>query len=227
MRPSRSQALPNDITREELIQTLRSKGIRDERVLRAMENVRRELFVPKVFVRKAYNDVALPIGHDQTISQPYTVAFMTQELDVQPGDKVLEIGTGSGYQAAVLATLGANLFTIERQAELYKHTTPLLATLHSDVTCLFGDGTLGCEEFAPYDKIIVTAGAPVIPESLRMQLRPGGRLIIPVGNPDQQKMVVVDRISETEFRDRVADGAFTFVPLVGREGWNARNGETS
>ncbi|MFM8473285.1 MAG: protein-L-isoaspartate(D-aspartate) O-methyltransferase [Candidatus Kapaibacterium sp.] len=224
MRPTRSESLPNDITAEELIAVLRAKGIRDERVLHAIRNVRRELFVPKIFVRKAYNDVALPIGHDQTISQPYTVAFMTQELDVHEGHSVLEIGTGSGYQAAVLAALGAKLTTIERRTELFVQTSKLLSSLVTDITCLLGDGSAGAPESAPFDRIIVTAGAPVVPDSLRLQLGVGGRLVVPVGDEGRQKMVVIDRESETAFRERVAGGSFSFVPLIGREGWDDRSG---
>ena len=224
MRSSRSQALPNDVSCAELIAILRSKGIRNERVLKAMQTVRRELFVPKIFVRKAYNDVALPIGYDQTISQPFTVAFMTQVLDVQPGDRVLEIGTGSGYQSAILAALGAQIVSIERQTELYSRTKPLLESLQLPIKCILGDGTLGYPDDAPYNKIIVTAGAPVVPSSLCEQLAVGGRLIVPVGSEDKQRMTVVDRVRKNEFSEHVEDGLFSFVPLLGRDGWSGREG---
>lgn len=206
------------------MEVLQAKGIRDSRVLEAMRSVPREKFVPAVFVRKVYNDVALPIGHDQTISQPYTVAFMTQELNVEPGCKILEIGTGSGYQAAVLAAMGAEVISIERQPELYRRTSPLLASLHLPVTCILGDGTLGYAEQAPYDRIIVTAGAPDMPQHLLHQLRIGGRLIAPVGGSTQQRMVIVDRLGETEYDEHTSKDSFSFVPLIGEEGWSDRSG---
>ncbi|MFM2134055.1 MAG: hypothetical protein RL156_1336 [Bacteroidota bacterium] len=206
------------------MEVLQAKGIRDSRVLEAMRSVPREKFVPAVFVRKVYNDVALPIGHDQTISQPYTVAFMTQELNVEPGCKILEIGTGSGYQAAVLAAMGAEVISIERQPELYRRTSPLLASLHLPVTCILGDGTLGYAEQAPYDRIIVTAGAPDMPQHLLHQLRIGGRLIAPVGGSTQQRMVIVDRLGETEYDEHASKDSFSFVPLIGEEGWSDRSG---
>jgi protein-L-isoaspartate(D-aspartate) O-methyltransferase len=224
MKKSTSQALPTDTTKEELMAVLRTKGIRDERVLKALSSVPREKFVPAIFVRKAYNDVALPIGQDQTISQPYTVAFMTQELNVEPGCKILEIGTGSGYQAAVLATMGAEVVSIERQPELYRRTSPLLASLHLPITCILGDGTLGCAERAPYDRIIVTAGAPDLPQHLLHQLRIGGRLIAPVGGSTQQRMVIVDRLGESEYDERTSKECFSFVPLIGEDGWSDRSG---
>ena len=161
-------------------------GITDEQVLAAIQAVPRHLFLEKAFEEHAYEDKPFPIGFAQTISQPFTVAYQTALLDVQPGDRILEIGTGSGYQAAVLAVLGARVYSIERQEGLYVAAKELLARLgHNKIRCFFGDGTKGLPDFAPYDKIIVTAGAPVVPEALKNQLRIGGRLIIPVGEDVQ------------------------------------------
>ena len=202
----------------ELIDELREQGITDERVLNAMLKVPREEFMPESVRSHAYENVALPIGFGQTISQPYTVAFMTQALNVQPGDKILEIGTGSGYQAAVLAELGGEVYTIERSLDLYNRTFKLLDKFDYKIRMKYGDGTLGWKEEAPFDKIIVTAGSPKIPKTLVEQLKIGGRMVIPVGDKSEQKMIVIDK---TEDGEKIYEySGFRFVPLIGREGWN-------
>ncbi len=202
----------------ELIDELREQGITDERVLNAMLKVPREEFMPESVRSHAYENVALPIGFGQTISQPYTVAFMTKALNVQPGDKILEIGTGSGYQAAVLAELGGEVYTIERSLDLYNRTFKLLDKFDYKIRMKYGDGTLGWKEEAPFDKIIVTAGSPKIPKTLVEQLKIGGRMVIPVGDKAGQKMIVIDK---TEKGEKIYEySGFRFVPLIGREGWN-------
>ncbi|MCX7798611.1 MAG: protein-L-isoaspartate(D-aspartate) O-methyltransferase [Melioribacter sp.] len=207
--------------RLELVNNLRKKGITDERVLEAMLKVERHRFVPEIVQHHAYKDIALPIGYGQTISQPYTVAIMTQSLKVQPGDKVLEIGTGSGYQAAILYELGAKVFTIERNMELYNKALKLFDELNLKIAARCGDGTIGWEEFSPYDGIIVTAGSPSIPRPLKKQLAIGGRLVIPVGDRKTQVLKILTKISEDEFKvDEIP--YFAFVPLVGKEGWNGK-----
>jgi protein-L-isoaspartate(D-aspartate) O-methyltransferase len=199
--------------RKRLVDDLRRRGITDEQVLAAIQAVPRHLFLEKAFEEHAYEDKPFPIGFAQTISQPFTVAYQTALLDVQPGDRILEIGTGSGYQAAVLAVLGARVYTIERQEGLYLAAKDLLARLgYSKIRCFFGDGTKGLPDFAPYDKIIVTAGAPVVPEALKNQLRISGRLIIPVGE-DVQYMYRITRLSDMEFKEEILD-AFRFVPFL-------------
>lgn len=192
---------------------LRQRGIRDEAVLTALNAVPRHFFLDKAFEEHAYEDKPFPIGNEQTISQPYTVAYMTALLEVRKNDKVLEIGTGSGYQAAILAAMGARVFTVERQEALYAHSKELLKTLGiSSVRCFFRDGTKGLPEYAPFDKIIVTAGAPVVPEQLKAQLTIGGVLVIPVGE-DVQYMYRYTRLTQTEFKEEILD-AFRFVPFL-------------
>ena len=199
--------------RKRLVDALRQRGIADEAVLAAMHAVPRHFFLDKAFEEHAYEDKPFPIGNEQTISQPYTVAYMTALLEVKRGDRILEIGTGSGYQAAILAAMGARIFTVERQETLYHRTKKLLTELgFSSVRCFFRDGSKGMPEYMPYDKIIVTAGAPVVPEPLREQLAIGGLLIIPVGE-DVQYMYRIERISETEFKEETLD-AFRFVPFL-------------
>jgi protein-L-isoaspartate(D-aspartate) O-methyltransferase len=200
-----------------MIALLKERGISDERLLASMAKVPRHVFVPPPFTNRAYDDSALPIGMMQTISQPYTVAFMTQALEVKPGDKVLEVGTGSGYQAAILAEMGARVFTIERHRELLSRAQKVLDRLGYRVASKVGDGTVGWSEFAPYDGIIVTAAAPDVPEPLLKQLADGGRLVIPVGDLDVQNLLVVTRHGE-EYERKEAFG-FKFVPLVGKLGW--------
>lgn len=205
--------------RKSLVQELSRKGIDNERVLHAIGKVPRQLFFPKDFEHFVYRDAAFPIGHGQTISQPYTVAFQTQLLEISAGDKVLEIGTGSGYQAAVLSAMGARVYTIETVLSLLKETMPVLKKIDNEIQCFHGDGTLGLSAHAPYDAIVVTAGAPVIPDTLIQQLKTGGRLVIPVGDkPDEQTMMRITRISETQTKTENF-GHFRFVPLKGKEGW--------
>jgi protein-L-isoaspartate(D-aspartate) O-methyltransferase len=206
--------------RARLVEELREKGISNERVLRAIGTVQRQHFVDPAFLARAYHDEALPIGMKQTISQPFTVAYQSQVLDPKPGERILEIGTGSGYQAAVLCEMGVRLYTIERVRGLYEHTAPLLRSLGYRANCRFGDGMLGWESMGPFDGIIVTAGALDVPDSLLKQLKlpegmkPGGRMVIPVGGREQQMMTYILRMGEDEF-DRVEMEAFRFVPLLG------------
>jgi protein-L-isoaspartate(D-aspartate) O-methyltransferase len=204
--------------RAELAGQLRRRGIKNEEVLRAIGTVPRHEFVNKTLWHLAYADNPLPIGSQQTISQPYTVAFMTELLEVKKGGKVLEVGTGSGYQAAILSELGVKVYSVEKEFDLYKETNRLLLTLGYRVATRYGDGTIGWNEFAPYDGIIVTAGAPSLPITLRNQLREGGKLIVPVGDRAAQKLFVVERTGETTFKEKVIPG-FKFVPLIGKEGW--------
>lgn len=199
--------------RNQLVELLREKGISDEKVLSAIGAIPRHLFMDSSFEDHAYQDKAFPIAAGQTISQPYTVAFQTQLLEVKPDEKVLEIGTGSGYQAAALCELGARLYTIERQQELFKKTQKFLDKLgYRPKYMSFGDGYKGLKEYAPFDKIIVTAGAPFVPKPLLSQLKVGGKLVIPVGeNP--QIMTLFDRKSARNF-DKQTFGEFRFVPLL-------------
>ena len=223
MPPPVRSALPEergyDRRRAALVETLRAKGIADERVLEAVRRVPRHLFVWDSQRHLAYQDVALPIGQGQTISQPFTVAVQTALLGVEPGDRVLEIGTGSGYQAAVLAELGVRVHSVERHADLLASTAALLTTLGYRVQTRAGDGTLGWPTFAPFDAIVVTAGAIGIPDALRAQLalptatRAGGRLVIPVGDESGQTMRRLTRTGEDTFHDE-AFGDFRFVPFV-------------
>ena len=203
--------------RENMIALLRKKGIHDPAVLRALQTVPRHLFVQEIFMHKAYEDNALPIACQQTISQPYTVAFMTQLLQTAPGMKVLEIGTGSGYQACILYSLGARVFTIERHADLLHLARERFDRLKMNIASKAGDGSVGWSEFSPYDRIIVTAGAPDVPRSLLNQLADGGILVIPVGTEDTQTMVIVERRGKA-FKRQEVEG-FKFVPLIGKEGW--------
>ncbi len=200
-----------------MIALLKDRGITDARLLRAMATVKRHMFVPEPFTGRAYDDSALPIGQQQTISQPYTVAFMTQVLGVKPGDRILEIGTGSGYQAAVLAEMGTRVFTIERHADLLSSARKLLDKLGYRIASKSGDGTVGWSEFAPFNGIIVTAGAPNVPESLVKQLADGGKLVIPVGDLEIQNLLVVTR-NGARFETKEIQG-FKFVPLIGKMGW--------
>ncbi len=210
--------------RNEMITLLRDRGILDERVLKAMSEVERHLFVPLPLRNHAYDDAALPIGEGQTISQPYTVAIMTEALRVKEFDKVLEIGTGSGYQAAVLAAMGVRVFTIERISSLLKSARQVLETLSIRFVSKASDGTIGWREFSPYDGILVTAGAPEIPKALVEQLKVGGRLVVPVGSHDFQQMKIVTKTNENNEYEVVDKADFKFVPLIGREGWHEDNG---
>lgn len=199
--------------RKKLVDSLKVKGIRNPKVLEAIHNVPRHLFMESSFIHFAYKDQAFPIGSGQTISQPFTVAFQTQLLQVEKNDKVLEVGTGSGYQAAVLVEMGAKVFTVERQKELYLKAQSFLPEIGYHPACFFGDGYAGLPNFAPFDKILVTAGATSVPQALKEQLKVGGRMVIPVGKSNRQEMLVVDRISEEEFKTE-KHGGFVFVPLL-------------
>ncbi|MCG2460068.1 protein-L-isoaspartate(D-aspartate) O-methyltransferase [Flavobacteriaceae bacterium F89] len=199
--------------RNKLAEILSEKGIGDKQVLDAIKAIPRHLFLDSGFEAHAYQDKAFPIGADQTISQPYTVAFQTELLEVKPGSKILEIGTGSGYQTAILLHLRAKVFTIERQLELFKKTSIFFGKIgYRPKKIIFGDGYKGLAEEAPFDGIIVTAGAPEVPKPLMAQLRVGGRLVIPVGI-DDQIMTLYIRKSAKEF-EKKEFGSFRFVPLL-------------
>jgi protein-L-isoaspartate(D-aspartate) O-methyltransferase len=200
--------------RKQLIELLRSKGFKNEEVLAAMERVPRHAFLDSAFVNIAYENQAFPIGEGQTISHPATVACQTDLLQLKKGEKVLEIGTGCGYQAAVLLEMGVRLYTIERQRKLFEKTKELLPSLGYNARFFYGDGYKGLPVHAPFDKIIVTAGAPYIPQDLLMQLREnGGVMVIPVGEGDEQVMNLVTRNSGINF-DKAALGKFKFVPML-------------
>lgn len=204
--------------RKELVEILKKRGISDPRVLEAFNNVERHQFVPDIMKQHAYNDVALPIGYGQTISQPYTVAFMTQALNPKPQQKILEIGTGSGFQAAIINYLGARVFTIERNFDLYNIALKTFDKLGLRIAARCSDGTIGWDEFAPYDGIIVTAGGPTVPENLKKQLAINGKMIIPVGDKKSQTMKIITKISADNFKTE-ENPYFAFVPLIGKEGW--------
>jgi protein-L-isoaspartate(D-aspartate) O-methyltransferase len=199
--------------RNQLATVLNAKGITDKNVLKAIKKIPRHLFIDSSFESHAYQDKAFPIAADQTISQPYTVAFQSQTLDVKSGDKILEIGTGSGYQTAVLLELNAEVYSIERQRELFKKTSLFLPKLgYNPKRFIFGDGYKGLPEQAPFDKIIVTAGAPFVPKPLMAQLKVGGKLLIPVGD-ETQIMTLFIRKSANEFEKHEL-GDFAFVPML-------------
>jgi protein-L-isoaspartate(D-aspartate) O-methyltransferase len=199
--------------RNQLVATIERKGITDKKVLEAISRIPRHLFMDSSFVDFAYQDKPFPIGADQTISQPFTVAFQTELLKVKPGDKILEIGTGSGYQAAVLIELKAQVYSIERQKELYTRVKKFLPSVgYVPKKLIYGDGYLGLPEEAPFDGIIVTAGAPEVPKALLSQLKVGGRLVIPVGD-DVQVMTLFIRTSEKSF-EKHEFGDFRFVPML-------------
>lgn len=204
--------------RRQLIKEVASKGITDKQVLNAMMTLPRHFFFDPIFVEHAYEDKAFPIGEGQTISQPYTVAFQSELLEVNPGDKILEIGTGSGYQAAILLMLGASVYTIEYNQKLYQHTREFLPTIGYKPNFFHGDGSKGLPTHAPYDGIIVTAGAPTVPEDLVNQLKIGGRLVIPVGTGKTQVMYKYTKIAENKITKK-AYNHFSFVPLRGEKGW--------
>ena len=203
--------------RNKLVKKIASKGITDQRVLEAVGKVPRHVFFDDALLGHAYEDKAFPIGEGQTISQPYTVAFQTEKLEIKPGDKVLEIGTGSGYQAAILMEMGAKVYTIEFNRKLYEKTKEFLPTLGYKPFFFFGDGSKGIPAKAPYDKILVTAGAPVIPTALIDQLNEGGILIIPVGDREKQKMVKIKKTKGKLVKEEF--DYFAFVPLLGDQGW--------
>lgn len=209
----RSDTLKHKGKRQQLAKLVQQKGIKDEKVLEAIRNIPRHLFIDSSFEDHAYQDKPFPIAADQTISQPFTVAYQSELLQVEKGQTVLEIGTGSGYQTAVLCELGAKVYSIERQQELFKKTKLFLSKLGYRPRHLsFGDGYKGLPEYAPFDRIIVTAGAPYVPKPLLSQLKVGGRMVIPVGK-DAQVMTLFERKSENEFVKTELD-EFRFVPLL-------------
>lgn len=199
--------------RNQLVDKLEAKGIRDHRVLDAIRNVPRHLYMDNAFLHFAYDDTAFPIGAGQTISQPYTVAFQTELLQVEKRDKVLEIGTGSGYQSAVLCELGVKVFSIERQKELYEKSSILLKQLGYKPKLFYGDGYRGLPAFAPFDAILVTCGAPFVPEDLLKQLKTGGRLVIPVDAGEAQEMKRITKKEDGTFEEE-GFGSFKFVPMI-------------
>lgn len=199
--------------RKQLIQELKTKGITDTEVLNAIMAVPRHVFMDNAFLQFAYEDKAFPIGSGQTISQPYTVAFQSSLLQLKKGMKVLEIGTGSGYQTAVLCEMGAKVFSVERHRPLHLNSKRLLESLGYKAKLFYGDGYIGIPAFAPFDRIIVTAGAPYIPEDLKSQLKLGGILVIPVTTNDSEVMKLIVRKSETEYTEEDL-GSFKFVPML-------------
>jgi protein-L-isoaspartate(D-aspartate) O-methyltransferase len=199
--------------RRKLVDELRKKGIGDEEVLRAINSVERHLFMDPAFLNHAYVDKAFPISSGQTISQPYTVAVQTSLLQVKKRDKILEIGTGSGYQAAILCEMGARVYTIERYRELYLKAQRTLTSLGYQVHFFFGDGYEGKPQYGPFDGIVITAAAPAVPEKLRNQLKQGGRLVVPCGERDSQVMTVVTRTGEDTY-EYTSHGYFVFVPML-------------
>jgi protein-L-isoaspartate(D-aspartate) O-methyltransferase len=199
--------------RRKLVAEIKLKGITDEGVLEAIGSIPRHLFMDNSFIQFAYIDKAFPIAAGQTISQPYTVAFQTQSLQIKKFDKVLEVGTGSGYQSAVLCRMGATVFTIERQKALFDFSRKLLPTLGFRPQFFYGDGYLGLPTYGPFDKIIVTAGATFVPEPLKQQLKIGGIMVIPVGKSNLQIMKIITRVSETQYTED-DQGGFVFVPLL-------------
>jgi protein-L-isoaspartate(D-aspartate) O-methyltransferase len=200
--------------RRQLVESIKQKGITDENVLAAINNIPRHYFLDTAFESIAYEDRAFPIGEGQTISQPYTVAYQTQLLEVKPFEKVLEIGTGSAYQACVLGELKANLYTIERQKKLFDEVKKFaFKSKYPTLRFFYGDGYEGLPTYAPFDKVLVTAAAPSIPHKLLSQLKIGGKMVIPVGSGDVQRMKRITRLSETEFSEEVFDN-FSFVPML-------------
>lgn len=200
--------------RKKLVEEVRVKGIRNEEVLSALQAVPRHFFLDSSFLEIAYQDKAFPIGAGQTISQPYTVAFQTELLQVKKGNKVLEVGTGSGYQACVLAEMGARVFTIERHRSLYRKTKQLLNEMKYSIKLFYGDGYEGLPAFAPFDRILVTAGAPQVPQKLLDQLKIGGMMVIPLGKGDTQIMTRVVKHGDDELEKQEL-GYFRFVPMLG------------
>ena len=199
--------------RKQLVEALANKGIVNKRVLNAINKIPRHLFIDNAFIKFAYQDKAFPIGSGQTISQPYTVAFQTQLLDVKPYEKILEIGTGSGYQAAVLYSMDAEIFTIERQKELFKRTKEFLPKIGCNCNFIYGDGYKGLPKLAPFDKIIVTCGASEIPKNLISQLKIGGKMVVPIGDKDIQVMHLINKIEENTNKI-TTHGKFSFVPMI-------------
>ncbi|MDQ3020002.1 MAG: protein-L-isoaspartate(D-aspartate) O-methyltransferase [Bacteroidota bacterium] len=218
----------NTIHRKELVGKIHSAGIKDKEVLKAIGRVKRELFVKDEFKKYSYDNIALPLSSNQTISQPFTVAFMTELLEIKPSDRVLEVGTGSGYQSAVLKELGAEVYSVERIKELYESAKEKLFQLGYNVKLKNDDGTKGWSEYSPFDKIIVTAGSPKIPKQLLDQLNTGGKMVIPIGNEASQKLILIKKIvsdekdEEPRYKYKAFED-FKFVPLIGEEGWTINN----
>ncbi|MBP7679235.1 MAG: protein-L-isoaspartate(D-aspartate) O-methyltransferase [Bacteroidales bacterium] len=202
--------------RKKLVDILRDKGISDERVLNAINRVPRHLFLDSSFLEFAYQDKAFPIGSGQTISQPYTVAFQTELLQVREGDKILEIGTGSGYQSCVLIEMGAKVFTIERQKNLYDRTKAFLPGIGYNPKMFYGDGYKGLPSFAPFDKILITAAAPGIPDELIRQLKNDGIIVAPVGSGESQTMMAMEKIDDQQ-KNITEHGKFRFVPMLNKK----------
>lgn len=201
--------------RKQLVEMLRSKGITDENVLTAINNIPRHFFLDSAFDKIAYEDRAFPIGEGQTISQPYTVAYQTQLLQVKRNEKVLEIGTGSMYQAVVLAEIGARVYTIERQKKLFEHNKQFFyATKYPNIKFFYGDGFEGLPTFAPFDKVIITAAAPFIPPKLIAQMKTGGLMVIPVDEGDKQRMLRITKNADGSYEEELFD-YFSFVPMLG------------
>jgi protein-L-isoaspartate(D-aspartate) O-methyltransferase len=203
--------------RNKLVKKLREKGIHDEAVLTAIGKVPRHVFFENALIDHAYQDKAFPIGEGQTISQPYTVAFQSEKLEIKPGDKVLEIGTGSGYQACILLELGAKVYTIEYNRKLYEIVKDFLPQMGYKPYFFYGDGSKGLPSKAPFNKIIVTAGAPVVPSALTDQLAEDGILVIPVGDREKQVMLQIRKKNGQLLKKEFAN--FAFVPLLGEQGW--------
>ncbi|MDR4988373.1 MAG: protein-L-isoaspartate(D-aspartate) O-methyltransferase [Bacteroidales bacterium] len=202
--------------RKRLVEEVRSKGIRDEAVLAAINDVPRHFFLDSSFLEIAYQDKPFPIGSGQTISQPYTVAFQTELLKVEKNMKVLEIGTGSGYQACILEKLGVRVFSIERHRTLFQKTKQLLRDLNAHVKLFYGDGYKGLPAFAPFDRILITAAAPFVPEALIGQLRKGGMMVLPLGSGDTQVMTRITKLDENDYEEEKF-GYFRFVPMLGNK----------
>jgi protein-L-isoaspartate(D-aspartate) O-methyltransferase len=203
--------------RRQLALLLKEKGISNAEVLKAIEAVPRHLFLNSSFIERAYEDIAFPIGSGQTISRPHTVAFQTELLELKKGEKVLEIGTGSGYQTSVLLEMGAKVFTIERQKALFDTTKTFLPTIGYNAKFFYGDGYKGLTVFAPFDKIIITAGAPMIPDALLDQLKTGGIMVIPLGDKIQV-MTLIRKVDHKKF-EKTEFGEFKFVPLLEHKEW--------
>ncbi|RAJ05277.1 protein-L-isoaspartate(D-aspartate) O-methyltransferase [Chitinophaga skermanii] len=200
--------------RKQLVDTIRSKGITDENVLTAINNIPRHFFLDTAFEGIAYEDRAFPIGEGQTISQPYTVAYQSQLLEVRPMEKILEIGTGSAYQACVLAELKANVYTIERQKKLFDaNKNFVFKNKYRNIRFFYGDGYEGLPTYAPFDKVIVTAAAPSLPAKLLQQLKVGGKMVIPVGEGDVQRMMRITKLGDEDFSTEIFDD-FSFVPML-------------
>ncbi|MGP8214799.1 MAG: protein-L-isoaspartate(D-aspartate) O-methyltransferase [Bacteroidia bacterium] len=207
--------------RKNLVKEIKQKGIKSIAVLQAIEKVPRHLFMDSSFLKFAYQDNAFQIGEGQTISQPFTVAYQTELLDVRKGDSILEIGTGSGYQSAVLSTIGAKVFSIERHKKLSEKAKMLLEKLGYNVKCFYGDGYKGLPAFAPFDRIIITAAAPYIPDDLLKQLKPNGILVIPEGMGKTQIMKRIRKISDLQYA-KEEFGNFSFVPMLKSTDWDTK-----